>query len=108
PIVARVGGLADTVIDASPAALVDGVATGFQFAPVTQDAFEDALIRTFELWADPPAWAMVRQHAMTRPVGWDASAKRYKDLYAGLLGGGGGGAAVAEGSPQPQTARGRA
>ena len=37
PIVARVGGLADTVIDANEAALDDGVATGFQFAPVTAE-----------------------------------------------------------------------
>jgi starch synthase len=34
PVVARVGGLADTVIDANEAALRDGVATGFQFSPV--------------------------------------------------------------------------
>ena len=34
PVVARVGGLADTVIDANLAALNAGVATGFQFAPV--------------------------------------------------------------------------
>ena len=35
PIVARVGGLTDTVIDANEAALAAGVATGIQFAPVT-------------------------------------------------------------------------
>ena len=33
PIVSRVGGLADTVIDGNEAALAAGVATGFQFAP---------------------------------------------------------------------------
>ena len=33
PVVARVGGLADTVIDANEAALAAGVATGVQFAP---------------------------------------------------------------------------
>ena len=33
PVVARVGGLADTVIDANLAALSAGVATGFQFSP---------------------------------------------------------------------------
>ena len=37
PVVARVGGLADTVIDANEAALADGVATGFQFSPVDHD-----------------------------------------------------------------------
>ena len=34
PVVARIGGLADTVIDANDAALSAGVATGFQFSPV--------------------------------------------------------------------------
>ena len=34
PIVSRVGGLCDTVIDANEVALAAGVATGFQFAPV--------------------------------------------------------------------------
>ena len=38
PVVARTGGLADTVIDANEAALAAGVATGFQFAPVDADA----------------------------------------------------------------------
>ena len=33
PIVARVGGLADTVIDANEAALADGVATGIRVRP---------------------------------------------------------------------------
>ena len=38
PVVARTGGLADTVIDANEAALAAGVATGFQFAPANGDA----------------------------------------------------------------------
>ena len=45
PVVARVGGLADTVIDANEAALGDGVATGFMFAPVTAEALGRALAR---------------------------------------------------------------
>ena len=49
PIVARVGGLADTVIDANEAALADGVATGFQFAPVTADGLGFALTRAVAL-----------------------------------------------------------
>ena len=37
PIVARVGGLADTVIDANEMALAAGAGTGVQFAPVTRE-----------------------------------------------------------------------
>lgn len=84
PIVARVGGLADTVIDANEAALSDGVATGFQLAPVTTEALEQALARALELWADPAAWRAVQVRAMTRKVGWDTAARRYHALYRGL------------------------
>ena len=52
PIVARVGGLADTVIDANEAALADGVATGFQFAPVSALALGFALERALALYRD--------------------------------------------------------
>ncbi len=39
PVVARVGGLADTIIDANEMALQAGCATGLQFAPVTAEAW---------------------------------------------------------------------
>ena len=42
PIVARTGGLADTVIDANEAALSAGVATGFQFEPPNAGSFMHA------------------------------------------------------------------
>ena len=45
PVVARVGGLADTVIDANEMAIAAGVATGFQFSPVTRDMLAAALLR---------------------------------------------------------------
>jgi starch synthase len=56
PIVSRVGGRADAVIDASEAALNDGVATGFQFAPPTASALCLVLSRTFDLFAQLAAW----------------------------------------------------
>ena len=43
PLVARVGGLADTVIDANEAALAAGVATGVQFYPPDIGALDHAL-----------------------------------------------------------------
>ena len=77
PVVARVGGLADTIVDANEAALADGVATGIQFAPVTAEAFAGALDRAFDLWADPPAWRRLQIRGMTRDVGWKHAAARY-------------------------------
>lgn len=87
PVVARVGGLADTVIDANPAALGPGVATGVQFSPVCQSALETALRRTAALWADKAAWAKLQANGMAADVSWNASAGAYASLYRELLGG---------------------
>ena len=57
PIVARVGGLDDTVIDANEMALAAGVATGFQFAPVTELMLVAAIARAGAVWRDKPLWA---------------------------------------------------
>ena len=81
PLVARVGGLADTVIDANEAALAAGVATGLQFAPTTVQALEAALARLAELWRDREAWLQTQANALRAPVGWARSAQRYVGLY---------------------------
>lgn len=81
PVVALTGGLADTVIHASPAALAAGVATGLQFHPVTADALRDALARLCELFADRPTWERMQRNAMAQPVGWARSAEAYARLY---------------------------
>ncbi len=85
PVVARVGGLADTVIDANAVAVAAGVATGVQFSPVTQDAFDAALARTLSLWHDQAAWRQMQANGMASDVGWDRSAAAYVALYAELL-----------------------
>jgi starch synthase len=81
PVVARTGGLADTVIDANEAAMTAGVATGFQFAPVTREALEQSIHRACDLYGDPRAWAAVQRRAMRHPVGWETSAEAYLALY---------------------------
>jgi starch synthase len=85
PVVSRVGGLADTIVDANDAALSAGVATGLQFAPVTKDALETALRRAAQLFADKPIWQSIQTNGMRSDVSWDRSAKRYAELYAQLL-----------------------
>jgi len=87
PLVALTGGLADTVINASPAALARGVATGLQFSPVTAEALGNALATLCRLYADPPTWTRMQRNAMTQPVGWDQSARAYARLYESLAAG---------------------
>jgi starch synthase len=86
PVVARTGGLADTVIDANDAALAAGCATGFQFAPITAAALGDTIDRVCDAYADAPAWWSMTRRAMKHPVGWDRSAATYATLYETLAG----------------------
>lgn len=85
PVVARVGGLADTVIDANPMALAAGVATGVQFAGGSLGALEAALRRTASLHADAAAWLRLQRNGMAADVSWNASAKAYASLYSDLV-----------------------
>ena len=85
PLVARVGGLADTIIDATPMSLASGAATGVQFAPVETAMLENAIRRTLELYRAPEAWRRLQLNGMATDVSWSQSAKRYAQLYAGLI-----------------------
>lgn len=85
PVVSRVGGLADTVIDANIAALNAGVATGVQFQPVDADGLRHAIRRTIGLMRQPTVWQAIQRRAMESDVSWDRSAALYADLYASLL-----------------------
>lgn len=86
PVVAAVGGLADTVIHANPAAVSAGVATGITFHPTDSMAFATALRQLLVLHADRALWLRVQKNAMRQSVGWVASAAAYAALYAGLRG----------------------
>ena len=85
PVVARVGGLADTVIDANPAALAAEVATGIQFLPVNEEGLVGAMGRTAALWADQNAWLRLQRNAMRADVGWVKPASAYASLYREML-----------------------
>ncbi|MFP7674420.1 glycogen synthase GlgA [Marivita sp. S0852] len=85
PVVARTGGLADTIIDANVAAIVAKTATGFVFDDVSKSGLTDAIDRVVDAYADTSLWQMIQRAAMRHPVGWDSSAKAYRDLYADLV-----------------------
>ena len=85
PVVARVGGLADTVIDANPMALAADVATGVQFAPVNTPMLESAIRRTIGLYQDQGGWRRLQLRGMAADVSWRHSAKVYADIYRELI-----------------------
>ncbi|MCC5971729.1 MAG: glycogen synthase GlgA [Pararhodobacter sp.] len=84
PVVARTGGLADTVIHANAAALAAGVATGITHRPDDAPALEFALAQLCALHDDRRLYTRLQRNAMKHPVGWEASAPRYAALYTRL------------------------
>jgi starch synthase len=84
PIVARTGGLADTVVDANHAALAAGSATGFVFAPDSGDALVGAIQRVCRVHADRKAWTSIQLQGMKADVSWGASAEEYVRLFRSL------------------------
>jgi starch synthase len=86
PVVARVGGLADTVIDANEMAVSAGIGTGIQFAPVNRANLEFAIGRAMALARKPAAWRRMQANAMATDVGWTRAARQYAELFRGLAG----------------------
>jgi starch synthase len=84
PVVARVGGLADTVIDANEAALAAGTGNGIQLSPVTVEALDAAFQRIAALWRQPAVWQRLQRNAMRSDVSWRRPAGQYAALYRGL------------------------
>ena len=82
PVVARVGGLADTVIDANEAALAAGTGTGLQFAP---GMLIPAMERLMKLWRQPSVWRRLQLNAMRGDVSWRRPARQYAALYRDLI-----------------------
>lgn len=86
PVVARTGGLADSIINANEAGLAAGVATGLQFDGVTPDSVARALRTSVRLFADRPTWKAMQLQGMKADFSWQRSGQRYAELYDSLLG----------------------
>ena len=85
PLVHRVGGLADTVVDADDAALREDRATGFAFGAATPEALAHALRRVLDAWHHPTVWTRTMRRAMAVDASWRGPAARYAALYREML-----------------------
>ena len=85
PVVRRVGGLADTVVDAGHAALVDKHATGFTFGPATPQALGGALTRAIRCYHQGAQWHQLIHSGMAQDFSWHSAAEQYLALYRTLL-----------------------
>ncbi|MDP2355858.1 MAG: glycogen synthase GlgA [Beijerinckiaceae bacterium] len=72
PIAHRTGGLADTIEDGQ---------TGFLFATPTANNLNGAIRRAFDAYTSSRRFTSMRRAAMARSFGWEASARRYDDVY---------------------------
>lgn len=84
PLVRRVGGLADTVVDCTLENLDDNSATGFVFDAFSADGLFDAVRRAFALQRRPEQWAAVQRRGMGLRFDWPAAAAHYLAVYQSL------------------------
>jgi starch synthase len=81
PVVRAVGGLADSVVDATEENVRNGTATGFVFGPYESGALSEALSRAVDAYANPKVWRIIQAAGMARDSSWDASAREYENLF---------------------------
>ncbi len=85
PLVHRVGGLADTVADASLENIAADLATGLVFERYTASDFDRALQRALVLRNKPDAWQQVQRRAMAQRFEWRDAAQSYLNIYRSVL-----------------------
>ena len=78
PIVRATGGLADTVTDFSAST---GEGNGFSFTPYDRWSLFAAVVRALENYKYQNTWHKLQVRGMTADFSWNASAKKYVDLY---------------------------
>lgn len=81
PLVRETGGLADTVVDATPRNIARGEANGFVFAEPSSIALQEALERALTLFEKPKQWMKLIKTGMRADYGWRKSAESYLQLY---------------------------
>ena len=86
PVVRQVGGLADSVIDATAENIITGAATGIIFPGEEDAALTGALQRALALYREAPIWKRLALNGMSRDFSWDTSAQHYLDLYHDMAG----------------------
>lgn len=84
PIVHSTGGLADTVVNATPKNLAAGTATGFVFYDPSRYALKSSILDALTLYTKKRTWQKLQKTAMQQNFGWNQSAKQYLALFKNL------------------------
>jgi starch synthase len=82
PLVRETGGMADTIVDVTPANLAVGTANGFVFRDFTATALEDALHRAMNVYLhQSDMWSRVITCGIHQDWSWAKTARAYARLY---------------------------
>jgi len=79
PIVRATGGLADTVEEFN---VQTGTGNGFSFEAYKSEALIQAVERGIKVFKEKKDWHRLIQNAMACDYSWEASAKKYSDLFS--------------------------
>jgi starch synthase len=82
PVVRATGGLDDTIIEHQPST---GEGTGFKFVEYSTSEMLKTLHRALHVFADQPVWKRLMRNGMAKDFSWEASAKKYVQLYRNLV-----------------------
>lgn len=85
PLVRRTGGLADTVVNTTPATLDNATASGFVFEQADSEQLYQCILRALLCFRDKKTWRMIQTNAMRCDFSWDKSAQAYLSLYQNVL-----------------------
>lgn len=86
PVVRATGGLADSIVDATPEALARGDANGFAFQEYSSLALGQTLWRAIEMFRErPQVWSRLVANGMSQDWSWGRSAQEYARLYERTL-----------------------
>ena len=85
PIVRNTGGLADSIVDYTPAASKKGDATGFKFYNYKSDELLEVIKRALAVYKAKPQWYKLRKNCMLKDFSWNASAKKYESLFLKMI-----------------------
>jgi len=81
PIVRAVGGLADSVVDATETNISNGTANGFTFHDYRSDVLFRQICRAYGLFHDRHTWQQLMHIGMDRDWSWNRSATEYLNVY---------------------------
>lgn len=84
PLVRRVGGLADTVVDSTPETINDETANGFVFGEISIESLAARIRDACAMFRHRNVWRQIQRQGMMQDFSWDDSAARYEALYRNI------------------------